>query len=198
MLSSLRSHWHLAPGVTYLNHGSFGLSPQSVKAERRRWLELVEADPMDFFVRQQEPELAKMRAKLGELLGATAADLALVENATVAMNAVAASVKLQPGDEVLLDDHEYGAVKRIWQRACERSGAVLREVELPFRRNPQSKSSRRSSPVSLLAQNSLSSVISLRLPRSFCRRRKLRGPFALAAWQFVSTARMRSLKCRST
>lgn len=128
----LRSHWQLAPGVTYLNHGSFGPAPDSVKAERRRWLELVEADPMDFFVRQQEPELLKVRTKLGEMLGANASDLALVENATVAMNAVAVSVKLQPGDEVLLNDHEYGAVKRIWQRACERSSAVLREVELPF------------------------------------------------------------------
>lgn len=130
--SALRSHWQIAPGVTYLNHGSFGPAPDTVRAERRRWLDLVEADPMEFFVRRQEPELARVRGVLGEFLGATANDLVLVENATVAMNAVASSVKLAPGDEVLLNDHEYGAVRRIWQRACKLAGANLCEVTLPF------------------------------------------------------------------
>ena len=129
---SLRAHWSPAPGIAYLNHGSFGLTPDCVRAERRRWLDLVEADPMDFFVRRQEHEFEIVRGHLAQLLGTSASNLALVENATVAMNAVASSVPLQPGDEVLLNDHEYGAVKRIWRRACQRSGAALREVELPF------------------------------------------------------------------
>ena len=75
-LSRLRSYWSPAPGVTYLNHGSWGLSPECVKEERRRWLEQVEADPMDFFVRRQEGELSRVREKLGEMLGANAGDLA--------------------------------------------------------------------------------------------------------------------------
>jgi isopenicillin-N epimerase len=39
------------------------------------------------------------------------------------MNVVAASFPLAANDEVLLTDHEYGAVQRIWRRACERAGA---------------------------------------------------------------------------
>jgi isopenicillin-N epimerase len=38
------------------------------------------------------------------------------------MNVVAQSVGLRPGDEVLLTDHEYGAVHRIWQRTCRLAG----------------------------------------------------------------------------
>ena len=48
------------------------------------------------------------------------------------MNIVADSFPLAAGDEVLLTDHEYGAVQRIWQRACEKAGATTRIVELPL------------------------------------------------------------------
>jgi isopenicillin-N epimerase len=48
------------------------------------------------------------------------------------MNVVANSFALHPGDEVLLTDHEYGAVLRIWQRACEAAGiAAPRIATLP-------------------------------------------------------------------
>jgi isopenicillin-N epimerase len=48
------------------------------------------------------------------------------------MNIVADSFPLAPGDEVLLTDHEYGAVERQWRRACEKAGATLKVVALPL------------------------------------------------------------------
>lgn len=44
-------------------------------------------------------------------------------NVTVAMNAIVRSLALEPGDEVLSTDHEYGAVVRTWEYYCERRGA---------------------------------------------------------------------------
>jgi len=126
------AQWAIEPGVTYLNHGSFGPPPLVVRAARRAWIDRLDADPMDFFVRHQEQALSEVAARLAAFVGATAADLALVENATFGMNTVAANVSLTAGDEVLLTDHEYGAVRRIWQRACDRSGAKLRIATLPF------------------------------------------------------------------
>jgi len=72
-----------------------------------------------------------VRKRLGRFLNASGDDLVLVDNATVGMNVVARSVPLSPGDEVLTTDHEYGAVMRIWQRTCERSGARLVVQALP-------------------------------------------------------------------
>ena len=126
-----RDEWALAEGLTYLNNGSFGPTPRCVSAARRKWMEVVEADPHDFFVRQLGPRLAECRRRLGELVGTHGDNLALVENASVAMNIVAASVRLQPGDEVLTNDHEYGAVLRLWERVCRRAGAKLVVQPLP-------------------------------------------------------------------
>lgn len=122
---SWRDQWSLAPSVTYLNNGSFGPTPRDVSQARRQWLDRLEANPQDFYTRQLGPQLAECRGRLGDLVGTNADNLVLVENATVAMNIVAASVRLQPGDEVLANDHEYGAVLRLWERTCQRAGAKL-------------------------------------------------------------------------
>lgn len=120
-----RRQWALPDDVVYLNHGSFGPTPRGVQAERQRWSERCASQPMDFFVRQYDALLCAARERLGRFVGAPADALLWVDNATVAMNVVAASVRLAPGDEVLLTDHEYGAVERIWRRACDAQGAKL-------------------------------------------------------------------------
>lgn len=98
---------------------------------RQKWLDVVQSNPMDFFVRKYGEHLEHVRQRLSRYVGAPAGDLAFVANATVGMNTVAASVNLHPGDEVLLNDHEYGAVIRIWQRACQRAGAKLIVQPIP-------------------------------------------------------------------
>ncbi len=123
--------WSLRPGVTYLNHGSFGPAPRPVLEARRRWFDQLESEPMDFLVRVMERELAAVCARLATLVHAEADHLVLVDNATTGMNIVANGFPLRPGDEVLATDHEYGAVLRIWQRACDRAGAKLVVRQLP-------------------------------------------------------------------
>jgi isopenicillin-N epimerase len=124
-------HWSLRPGVTYLNHGSFGPSPKSVIAARQAWIERLESEPMDFLVRQLETLLAEARQKLAPFCGTSAENLLFVDNATFGMNIVAQSLPLAAGDEILLTDHEYGAVTRIWRRVCEQTGAILKIARLP-------------------------------------------------------------------
>jgi len=130
--SRMKDHWTLAPGTIYLNHGSFGPPPNVVREARQHWQDAMDRQPMDFFVRQLEPAWREARDRLAAFVDAPASDLIFVENATVGMNIVADSFPFAAGDEVLLTDHEYGAVKRIWQRACEKARASTRIVELPI------------------------------------------------------------------
>ena len=123
--------WKLAEGVTYLNHGSFGPAPCRVLRERQRWIEELERQPMDFFVRRLEGLLDHAALRLSEFVGCAADDLVFVPNSTSGMNIVERNVRLEAGDEVLLTDHEYGAVTRIWTQACERSGARAVTAQLP-------------------------------------------------------------------
>jgi isopenicillin-N epimerase len=85
----------------------------------------LNSNPMDFYLRQFDKALRNASHRLGQLVGASDRDLVFVDNATVAMNIVAQSLPLGPGDEVLLNDHEYGAVFRIWRVVCARAGAKV-------------------------------------------------------------------------
>lgn len=131
--NSWGDEWELSPDVTYLNHGSFGPPPKPVQVARRSWQDRLYRQPMDFFMRQYEEAWFSSRRCLAEFVGTDERNLVFVENATAAMNVVANSFPLRPGDEVLLTDHEYGAVVRIWKRATDRAGAAKpRIARLPL------------------------------------------------------------------
>lgn len=128
--ASIRDAWSIRPGTIYLNHGSWGPPPSVVKEARANWLARLDEQPMDLFLREYEESWFKARASLAAFVGADSDGLILVPNATAGMNLVADSVKLSDGDEILLNNHEYGAVMRIWDRKAKESGAEVRTVPL--------------------------------------------------------------------
>lgn len=130
----LAAFFQLRRDITFLNHGSYGACPEPVFAVYQEWQRQIERQPVDFFSRQIKPALAFARTILGGYLGSPADDIVFVPNITYAMNAVAHALKLEPGDEVLTTDHEYGAVDRSWTYYCEKAGAhyVRQTIPLPL------------------------------------------------------------------
>ena len=132
MPSEFAAQWTLDPGVTYLNHGSFGATPRPVLEAQSEWRARMEREPVAFFARDFEPALDEARAVLGAFVGADPDDLAFVTNATTAMNIVARSLQLAPDDEVVVLDHAYGAARNIMASAAAEAGARLVTATLPF------------------------------------------------------------------
>ena len=129
---TLRREFLIDPGVVFLNHGSYGACPAPVFDAYQGWQRELERNPVAFLGRRSATLLREAREALAAYLGAQADDLVFVPNATTAVNIVARSLDLQPGDEVLATDHEYGACAATWRHLCERSGAVYRSVEVPL------------------------------------------------------------------
>jgi isopenicillin-N epimerase len=114
----MRDLFLLDPEVTFLNHGSFGAAPRAVFERYQAWQRELEREPVDFIARRLGPLLAEARAELGAFVGAGADDLTFVQNATTGVNMAARALGLQPGDEVLSTNLEYGACVLTWQRLC--------------------------------------------------------------------------------
>jgi isopenicillin-N epimerase len=48
-------------------------------------------------------------------------------NPTTAISLIIRSPPLQPGDEILATDHEYGAMDRTWHFIAQKTGAAYRQ-----------------------------------------------------------------------
>lgn len=125
----------LDPQIHFLNHGSFGACPRPVFAAYQAWQRLLEDQPVLFLGRDLPRYDQLARQALGAYLNVPANDLAYVPNATYAVNLVARSIHLQPGDEILTSDHEYGACDYTWEFICQQSGASYRHHPIPLPAN---------------------------------------------------------------
>jgi isopenicillin-N epimerase len=131
--AAARAAMMLDPGVANLNTGSFGPLSRVVFDRvtdlRRRLAE----EPMDFLLRGLPPLLWEARERLAAFLGGETRRLVFTANVTANINLVASSLPLASPGEVLLTDHEYGAMHWCWDRAARRLGLTLRTFALPTR-----------------------------------------------------------------
>jgi isopenicillin-N epimerase len=130
--------WHrhrremmLDPQVINLNTGSFGPLPRCVFERVTELRRQLAAEPMDFILRQTPGLLWQARVRLAEFLGGSPQRLVFTANVTTSVNLVASSLQLAAPGEILLTDHEYGAMHWCWQRAAQRLGLTVRTFALP-------------------------------------------------------------------
>jgi isopenicillin-N epimerase len=118
--------------VAFFNHGSFGATPRAVLAEQERWRAAMERHPTHFMSEELPPALRAAAARLAAFVGARAEDLVFVENATAGCNTVLRSLVFAPGDEILVTDHGYAAVRKAAEYVAARAGARVVEANVPF------------------------------------------------------------------
>src|SRR5215211_3586798 len=126
-----RAQMLLDAAVANLNTGSFGPLPRAVFERVTALRHRLAEEPMDFLLRQLPPLLWQARERLGQFLGAEPQRLAFTANVTTSVNLVAQSLRLAAPGEILLTDHEYGAMHWCWERAAQRLGLTLRTFPLP-------------------------------------------------------------------
>jgi len=128
----VRELFLLDPDVVFLNHGSFGACPRPVFEAYQRFQRELERQPVEFLgLERRFPELIEdARRRLASHVGAEPQNLVFVPNASTALNAAIRSLALEPGDEVLIGDAEYGGMRILWDFVAKRTGAVV--IERPF------------------------------------------------------------------
>jgi isopenicillin-N epimerase len=131
-MNNLKQYFLLDPEIHFLNHGSFGACPIPVFETYQNWQRRLERQPVLFLGREHDALLKESRAVLGNYIHADADDLVYITNATYGVNIIAHSLKLEPGDEVLTTDHEYGACDYTWEFVCEKVGANYIHQSIPL------------------------------------------------------------------
>jgi isopenicillin-N epimerase len=143
------SEFPLDPSITYLNHGTVGVTPRRVLAVQQAIRDEIERQPSRFLLREltapatsvglprtAKPRLRVAADRVAAFLGADGDDLVFVDNITTGANAVLRSFPFAPGDEVLVTDLGYGGVTKAAQFAAREKDATVRTVTMPWPPTP--------------------------------------------------------------
>ncbi|OWF37410.1 L-cysteine desulfhydrase-like [Mizuhopecten yessoensis] len=125
-------HFLLEEDCTFINHGAFGGVLREAMDSAQEWQRYVERQPLRFYDRELLPHLVYVTRRLAKFVCCDPTDLVLVINVTTAINSVVRGLDLHKGDIIYVLSVTYGAVKKLLQCVCERTGAVLQEVQLNF------------------------------------------------------------------
>lgn len=131
-LAQLRASWSLDQSRAHLNHGSYGAVPIVVDQAAAELRARLNANPMEFFGRFVRTAIDEACASVAEFLRGDPGGMTFVTNATAAMSIVLFSAGLSPGDEVVVTDHAYGAIRFAVDRYCSDVGARVVEVAVPI------------------------------------------------------------------
>jgi len=128
----VQRQFRLEPGLIYLNNASLGPSPALVADATEAFRRQLDAFPSRYMWGAWSEEKETVRSKAAALLGASPEEIALIHNTTEGMNLIASSLDLEPGDEVILGDHEHTSGTIPWQYWQEPKGVKLVRVTLPI------------------------------------------------------------------
>lgn len=126
--------WPIDPDITLLNHGSYGVCPLFVRQAQSELRARIDRDPVRFFMVDLERLSDRAREATAAFVGCQPADLTFVMNGTVAIATILRAYEdtLEPGDEIVVTNHEYAATLNELRRLCARTGAVLRMADIPL------------------------------------------------------------------
>mgnify|MGYP000262331911 FL=1 len=133
MNKTLGDMFLLDPEITFLNHGSFGACPKPVFKAYQDWQRKLESQPVQFMTNQVYSALEKSRVSMSQFVGCDEDELVFFQNPTTAVTNVIFNLNLNPGDEILMSNHEYGALVRGWKEWGKKTevNIIQQEISTP-------------------------------------------------------------------
>ena len=132
--NNLKQQFLLRKDITYLNFGAYGACPRPIFEKYQSFQAELEEEPT-YFMQVKGPEYLKTsRIALAGFINCNADDVVYVTNPSYGVNIIAKSLDLNPGDEVLTTDLEYGACDRTWRYYCREKGAsyIRQKIHFPL------------------------------------------------------------------
>jgi len=117
--------------IINLNNGYTCPSPRVVHEALKRYLDISNQAPIHFMWNMLEPNVESVRRKLAAEAGCDAEELAITRNASEALQIAQLGIELQPGDEVLTTNQDYGRMLDTWEQRVRRDKIKLTKISFP-------------------------------------------------------------------
>ncbi|MFQ5424825.1 MAG: aminotransferase class V-fold PLP-dependent enzyme [Phycisphaerae bacterium] len=114
-----------------LNNGGVSPAPRTVLAAEKRYLDYTNHAPSRTMWTDLDPGVESVRRDLARHFGCDAEEMALTRNASEALEIAIFGIDLEPGDEILTTDQDYGRMINSWKQREQREGLVLKTLSFP-------------------------------------------------------------------
>lgn len=111
-----------------LNNGGISPTPSHVLEQMIRDLKFTNELPVEHMWRVLEPRMESTRRDLAREFGCDPEEMAVVRNASEALETMIFGIDLKRGDEVLLTNQNYPRMITSWQQRVARDGIVLKQI----------------------------------------------------------------------
>jgi len=142
---TLRREFLIPADEAFFNTATIGSSPRVVIDAVTSHMTQVDATIAHWDYRPEHPDYfagyrpeLELRGKIATLVGGSAEEIALIQNATFGASYVANGLDLRPGDEIILTNQEHVGCESPWQLKAKRYGIYVKKVTVPVPpQNPQ-------------------------------------------------------------
>ena len=111
-----------------LNNGGCSPTPSHVLEAMIRDLRFSNELPVEHMWRVLEPRIESVRRDLASEFGCDPEEMAITRNASEANEIMIFGLDLEPGDEVVISNQNYGRMITSWEQRVRRDGIVLKQV----------------------------------------------------------------------
>jgi len=129
--NQVRQAFSSEAGIINLNSGGVSPSPIPVQDAMKRYLDYSNTSPTYAMWQILEPQREQVRERMAREWGVDSEEIALVRNASEGLQICQLGLDLEPGDEILTTNQDYGRMITTWKQRERREGLVLRQISIP-------------------------------------------------------------------
>lgn len=113
-----------------LNNGNSCPSPRTVHLALKQYLDMSNLAPVHYRG-QLERNKETARRRLAAAFGCDPEELAITRNSSEALQIAQNGIDLEPGDEVLTTEQDYGRMLTTWDQRARREGITITKINFP-------------------------------------------------------------------
>ena len=117
--------------IVNLNNGGCSPAPAHVLEAMIRDLRFSNEIPVHHMWNVLEPRIESARRDLAGEFGCDPEEIAIVRNASEAMETLTLGIDLEAGDEVILTNQNYPRMITTWEQRARRDGVVVKKISFP-------------------------------------------------------------------
>ena len=134
--AKIRASYKLKPDYINLGSGFYCIQPEDTLENFIRHVREVNYQGSYYMRNLRLGNKQRVTAKLAEMADCSADELVITRNATEALDTIIGGVHWNPGDEAVLANQDYGAMRSMFELVERRYGVIRKIIDVPM--HPQS------------------------------------------------------------